>query len=183
MRNLLIIVLLIATIYSCSTAARVVEKQRESVDSLFIEKKDVYIKKDSTSLKIDSISVNYSVISLLSKLNLNYDGNNGDSLNLTIVQQGNQIDLKIKGKGRADFSTQGNSENAGVDSLFKTYQVIKKEELVNSAIETQLKLLKNIKITSKEEKTTGFQFNFWIWIIFISVIIICLYWYFGKPKK
>lgn len=183
MKNILITILLISATWSCRTATRTIDKERESFDSLFIEKKDIEIKQDSSYFTLSEISTTNSLLNLLSALNVNYNGSNSDSLIISINQTKSSLDVKIKGKAQANFNANAHNKSESKYSTIQKSVEFLQNIKINSDVKNQSKFDKSK--TNKESEVKSKSVPFWIYLFgfLLLALIVALYWFFGRPKE
>lgn len=177
--KLLYIFLSLFLIIGCRTSKSVVEKHKESFskEEFQLNKFDSVSKiiKDNFSLKVDSS--NWKEVS--NQFDFTFKGeSNEDEFEFIKTDNG----FKFKGKGTATYK---GSSNYGDSTTIKnkTEQInensdIKKNEVNQSKVdESKSKVDKN-----KENKSTGFNWNFTILLIVIGSVVLILLWKFGLPK-
>lgn len=178
---ILIIILLVS--FSCRTASRSVEKHRESVESLDVKKKTLELKNDSVAAeKTLELSEN-QLIGLLSRINFYFSGKSSeDSASIQITQTKDGIKVNVIGSADATISSDAETKSETKSTIKESEGQLNQNKSENLN-ESQKSESKN-ETTDKEmkSKTTGFQFSFWIWVIIGTIVIICLWWFFGRPK-
>ncbi|HAR71847.1 MAG TPA: hypothetical protein DCR77_00355 [Flavobacteriaceae bacterium] len=177
--KLLYIFLSLFIILGCRTSKNIVEKSKES-----ISKSEIKINKVDSVVKIDKLTkIDNSFQSQLSdfkeKLDISFNGlSNDDEFEFKFTENG----FTAKGKGSVNQKTETNKKdstvNNKVDETFKENSDIKKNEVnQNKVDESKSKVDKK-----KENKSTGFNWNFTIVLIIIGTVAVILFWKFGLPK-
>lgn len=164
----------------CRTASRVVEKSKETLDSIYLQKKDVKIENDSTLTSISE--TNFDFGHFLSKINFQFSGqNNNDSATIFISNTDNGIKVEVSGKATAEYKNEQSKSKGSSNQTNLTQLVQNKKE--NLTEKSQVKVSQKQVDKKSQSKTTGMQFTFWLWIIIISIVVIALWWFFGMPKN
>lgn len=179
----LIWILSLLTVSSCSIIQKTKSNQKAEVSVLEKEHSNIYINSES-QLKSDIQSLTENqLISLLSALNVSYDGANDDELNVTFTKTENGLELNLKGKGKADFKNETKSETEKTEYSQKVDVSEKEIYVEKKKRETGYEV--DIATSSKEVEKTKFDFSPWMWIgaIVILALSVVLYWFFGKPKN
>lgn len=178
--KLLYIFLSLFLITGCRTSKNIVEKSKESISKseMKLNKVDSVAKVDKTN-KIDN-SFQSQFSDYKEKLDISFNGlSNEDSFELTFTENG----FKVKGKGSVNKKTEINkkdsSANNKVDKVLKDNSEVRKNEVNQSKIEES----KSNVDKKKENKSTGFNWNFTILIIIIGLVALVLLWKFGLPNK
>lgn len=178
--KLLCIFLSLFLIIGCRTSKNIVEKSKES-----ISKSEMKLNKVDSVAKVDKINkiTNFDSITWSNYFNqyeISYSGTTTDDFG-TLEKTENGF----KFSGKLNVSLKG-SENKG-DS------VRLKEQTENTSENTSIKSNSKIELKSneskskvdkkKENKSTGFNWNFTIVLIVGVVFSLVLFWKFGFPNK
>lgn len=166
-------------IIGCRTSKNTVEKHKES-----FSKEDVQINKFDSVSKIDKINkIDNSFQTQWSEFWNKYDASfngltNEDTFELTFTENG----FTAKGKGSVNLKSESNKKDSitsnKVDEIFKESSDIRKNEVnQNKVDESKSKVDKK-----KENKSTGFNWNFTIVLIVGVVVSLVLLWKFGLLK-
>ncbi|MGV0828280.1 hypothetical protein ACTS9C_05200 [Empedobacter brevis] len=171
--KLLYIFLSLFLIIGCRTSKNIVEKSKES-----ISKSEIKLNKVDSITKIDKLNkIDNSFQSQFSdykeKLDISFNGlSNDDSFELTFTENG----FKVKGKGSVNQKTEINkkdsSANNKVDEVLKENSEVRKNEINQSKIEES----KSKVDKKKENKSTGFNWNFTIVLVVGVVVSLVLFW-------
>ncbi len=177
--TMFIALLLLVSFYGCRTSKSVVEKHKES-----FSKEELQINKFDSVSKIDKLTkIDNSLQSQWSefkqKLDISFNGlSNEDTFELTFTENG----FTAKGKGSVNLKSESNKKDSitsnKVDEIFKESSDIRKNEVnQNKVDESKSKVDKK-----KENKSTGFNWNFTIVLIVGVVVSLVLLWKFGLLK-
>ncbi|WP_353163664.1 hypothetical protein [Empedobacter brevis] len=178
--KLLYIFLSLFLIIGCRTSKNIVEKSKES-----FSKSEIKINKVDSITKIDKLnkidnSFRRQFSDYKEKLDISFNGlSNEDTFELTFTENG----FKAKGKGSVNQKTEINkkdsSANNKVDEVLKENSEVRKNEVNQSKIEES----KSKVDKKKENKSTGFNWNFTIVLVVGVVVSLVLFWKFGLPNK
>lgn len=171
--------LLLIIAYGCRTSKSVIEKHKES-----FSKEELQINKFDSVSKINKLknidnSFQSQQTDFKQKLDISFNGlNNDDEFEFKFTENG----FIAKGKGSINQKTETNKKDSissnKVDEIFKESSDIRKNYVnQNKVDETNSKVDKN-----KENKSTGFNWNFTILLIVIGSMALILLWKFGLPK-
>lgn len=177
--TMFIALLLLVSSYGCRTSRSTVEKSKEIINKseLKINKIDSVSKviKTNKITNFDSISWN----NYFKQYDISYNG--------TTLEDYGTIEKTDKGwrfTGKVNVNLKG-SENKG-DSINKTVQSENINEVANiksnSKKQNQVDESKSKVDKKKENKSTGFNWNFTIVLIIIGSVALFLFWKFGLPK-
>lgn len=170
---------LVVISYGCRASKSTVEKHKES-----FSKEEFQLNKFDSISKIDKLNkIDNSFQSQWSdfkqKLDISFNGlSNDDEFEFKFTENG----FTAKGKGSINQKTETNKKdstaNNKVDKILKENSTIQKNETnQNKVDESKSKVDKK-----KENKSTGFNWNFTIVLIVGVVVSLVLLWKFGLPK-
>lgn len=170
---------LVVISYGCRTSKSTVEKHKES-----FSKEEIQLNNFDSVSKIDKLNkIDNSFQSQWSEFWNKYDASfngltNEDVFELTFTENG----FTAKGKGSVNLKSESNKKDSitsnKVDEIFKESSDIRKNEVKQNKVdESKSKVDKN-----KENKSTGFNWNFTFFLIFIGLVALVLLWKFGLPK-
>ena len=175
-----VVMLLLISFYGCRTSKNIVEKSKES-----------FSKSEIKLNKVDSVAK----VSKTNKIT-NFDS-------ITWYNYFNQYDISYSGTSADDFGTLEKTENGfkftgklnvalkGSESKGDSIKLKEQSENINentsikSNSKTELKSneSKSNVDKKKENKSTGFNWNFTIVLIVGIVVSLVLFWKFGLPNK
>lgn len=181
--NKILIAIAFFLFLGCSTKRKIVEKELigakieriSEVQKVIekVEKKDSVIQKKEVKTKIEQST----------DLHIEFDPKKNDSLEVFHTNGLDSIFFKASGNGLVIFDFKKKKEETKSES----HEIFGSETLYNidSTVSEKKKETTEIKVekTLKDKKDTGF--SFWIYVIIgvAVLVIIVLFWLFGKPKK
>jgi len=177
--TMLIALLLLISVYGCRTSKNIVEKSKES-----IIKSEIKTNKVDSIVKIDKlIKIDNSFQSKQSEFKHKYDISfngltNDDVFEFQLTENG----FTAKGKGSVNNKSEINKKDSTLNNKIDSF--INEKTSVKSDSKNQNKINESkFKADKfKENKSTGFNWNFTIILIIGIVVALILFWKFGLPK-
>ena len=167
----ILIFILIGTLLSFSNCAtkrktKVAEKLEVKTENV-IQNDSVFQLKSKVS-KIETYKAFNEFESVLKALNVQYDGEQANELNITLNRTENGTELNVKGKGKANY----NEQTEKTKSLTRNDVVNILDSIIDARIEQNKhersqQLVYSFKSDTEKEKT---DISFWVYVV-ISVIV------------
>lgn len=158
-----------------------IKRKTKEVDKLEAKTENV-VKNDSVfqlKSKVSKIETNQTFNefeSILKALNVSYDGDQGNELNVTLNHTEKGTELNVKGKGKANYNEQSEKTyNLTKSDILAIYDSLKQAELKQNKVERGQKIVDTFK-SNKANDTTGFQFGAYITGFGVLCLIIFLTW-------
>lgn len=179
--SVIVLVLSMLTITSCSIIKKNKEIKREKVETSQIQKAEVNLEAEKTESHQAQFLTENQLISLLSSINWSYAGK--DSAEIEIIQTAQGIKIKTKGTATADFKANSESELNKTETKSETKS--ETNEKINLKVDSESEFKSETKSFEKEKDVKRFDFSAWWWIIvlILAIIALVLYWFFGRPRK
>ena len=181
--NKIVVALAFFLFLGCSTKRKIVEKKLigAKVEKIVevqkviekLEKKDSVTQKKEVKTKIDQST----------DLHIEFDPKKNDSLEVFHTNGLDSIFFKARGNGVVTFDFKKKKEETKTES----HEIFGSETLYNidSTVTEEKKETTEIKIEKSKKDKKETDFSFWIYVIIggAVLVIIVLFWFFGKPKK
>ena len=167
-------------VLSCATKRKTKEVEKTEVKTENILKNDSVFQLSSKVSKIESNLTFNEFESVLKTLNVQYDGEQGNELNVTLNRTEKGTELNVKGKGKANYSEQSEKTyNLTKSDILTIYDSLRKYEFEQNKQERAQQLVYSFK-ADKQNDTTGFQFGAYVVAFLVLVVAICAYIVFKK---
>ncbi|MGV0946066.1 hypothetical protein ACTS93_02630 [Empedobacter falsenii] len=171
--------LMVATLMSlasCATKRKTKDVEQVKVEAKTEVKNDSVLKILSKTSKLEANQAFNEFESILKALNVSYDGDQGNELNVTLNHTEKGTELNVKGKGKANYNEQSEKTyNLTKSDILAIYDSLKQAELKQNKVERGQLLVDSFK-RDKENDTTGFQFGAYLTGFGVLCLIIFLTW-------
>lgn len=170
MKQLCIFLSVVLLFFACATKRKTKEVEKTEIKTENILKNDSVVQ---SVFKVDKLQSNQTFKefeSVLKALNVQYDGDQANELNVTLNHTENGTELNVKGKGKANYNEQ--SEQTKVltrDDVAMILDSILDVRIMQYKIERSEKLVDSFQSDTEKDKT---DISFWIYFIIGSVLFI-----------
>lgn len=176
------IFLLLGTLMSltnCVTKKKIkaVEQINQNLEKSVVN--DSIFKIQSAVSKIEANQTFNEFESIVKALNIQYDGDQDNTLKVTYNRHENGTELNVVGKGKANYNEQSQQKYSLTrDDILIIYDSLKKDETFQNNVKKSKLFVDNYKSDTKKQK---FDFSVWIYVSIIFLFLITLVVY--KLKK
>lgn len=171
--------LMVATLMSlasCATKRKTKEVEKLEVKTENVINNDSVFQLKSKVSKIETNQTFNEFESVLKALNVSYDGDQGNELNVTLNHTEKGTELNVKGKGKANYNeATEQTKSLTRNDVININDSLRKAELKQNKGESDQQLIDSFK-NDKENDTTGFQFGAYLTGFGVLCLIIFLTW-------
>lgn len=176
MKQLCIFLSVVFLLLACATKRKTKEVEKLEIKTENIIKNDSVFQLNSKVSKIETNQTFNEFEKVLKALDIQYDGEQGNELNVTLNRTENGTELNVKGKGKANYNEQSEKTyNLTKSDILAIYDSLKQAELKQNKVERGQKIVDTFK-SNKANDTTGFQFGAYITGFGVLCLIIFLTW-------
>lgn len=173
-------ILMLATLMSLPSCA--IKRKTKEVEKLEA-KQEQFINNDSVfnhQLKVVKTDFNQTLNefeSVLKALNVQYDGEQGNDLKVSLNRTENGTELNVSGKGKANYNEQSeNTYNLTKSEFLLIYDSLRKFELAQNKLQRDQLFLDHFKSNTEKEKS---DVSIWIYVVIGSVLVVGTALYIG----
>lgn len=175
MKHLCIFLSLILAL-SCATKRKTKNIEQVEVKTENVVKNDSTYQFQSKLSKLESNQSFNEFESVLKALNIQYDGEQGNKLNVTLNRTENGTELNVSGKGKANYNeATEQTKYLTRNDVININDSLRKAELKQNKAERDQKIVDTFK-SNKENDTTGIQFGAYLTGFGVLCFIILLVW-------
>lgn len=176
MKQLCIFLSVVFLLFACATKRKTKEVEKVKNITENVIKNDSVFQLTSKVSKIETSQSFNEFESVLKALNVEYNGEQGNELNVTLNHTEKGTELNVKGKGKANYNEQSEKTyNLTKSDILAIYDSLKQAELKQNKVERGQKIVDTFK-SNKANDTTGFQFGAYITGFGVLCLIIFLTW-------
>ena len=172
----ILIFILIGTLLSfsnCATKRKTKDVEKMEVKTENIVKNDSVLKNVSKTSKLEANQSFNEFKSVLKALNVQYDGEQGDDLKVTLNRTENGTELNVSGKGKANYNEQSEKTyNLTKSEFLLIYDSLKQVELKQNKVESDQQLIDSFKSNTKKEKS---DVSIWVYVVIGCVLCLVIF--------
>lgn len=176
----ILIFILIGTLLSfsnCATKRKTKDVEQVKVEAKTEVKNDSVLKIVSKTSKLEANQTFNEFESVLKALNVQYDGEQGNELNVTLNRTENGTELNVSGKGKANYNEAAeNTYNLTKSDIFAIYDSLKQAELKQNKVERGQLLVDSFKSDTEKHKS---DVSIWVYVVIGSVLVVATTIYVG----
>jgi len=177
MKQLCIFLSIVLLFFACATKRKTKEVEKTEIKTENILKNDSVIQ---SVFKVDKLQSNQTFKefeSVLKALNVQYDGEQANELNVTLNRTENGTELNVKGKGKANYNEQSEqTKSLTRDDVISINDSLRKVEFQQNKSERSDKLIDSFQSDTEKEKS---DVSFWIYFVIGSVLVVGTALYIG----
>ena len=163
-------------VLSCATKRKTKEVDKLEIKTENVVKNDSVFQLKSKVSKIETNQTFNEFESILKALNVSYDGDQGNELNVTLNHTEKGTELNVKGKGKANYNEAAEqTKSLTRNDVININDSLRKAELNQNKVERGQLLVDSFKSDTEKEKT---DISIWIYVLIGGVLslIIFLAW-------
>ena len=173
MKQFCIFLSVVFLLFACATKRKTKEVEKTEIKTENVINNDSVFQLKSKISKIETNQTFNEFESVLKALNVQYDGEQGNELNVTLNRTENGTELNVKGQGKANYNEQSETTfNLTKSEFLLIYDSLRKYELQQNKQERSQKLVDSFKSTTEKEKT---DVSIWIYVIIGSVLCLVVF--------
>lgn len=177
MKQLCIFLSVVFLLFACATKRKTKEVEKLEVKTENVVKNDSVFQLKSKVSKIETSQSFNEFESILKALNVQYDGEQGNELNVTLNHTEKGTELNVKGKGKANYNEAAeNTYNLTKSDILAIYDSLKKIELQQNKAERGQLLVDSFKSGTEKNKS---DVSIWVYVVIGSVLVVAIAIYVG----
>lgn len=160
-------------VLSCATKRKTKEVEKTEIKTENVINNDSVFQLKSKVSKIETNHNFNEFESVLKALNVQYDGEQGNELNVTLNRTENGTELNVSGKGKANYNEQSeNTYNLTKSEFLLIYDSLRKFELAQNKLQRDQLFLDHFKSNTEKEKS---DVSIWIYVLIGVVISLVIF--------
>lgn len=176
MKQLCIFLSVVFLLFACATKRKTKEVEKTEIKTENVVINDSVFQLKSKVSKIETNQTFNEFEKVLKALDMQYDGEQGNELNVTLNHTENGTELNVKGKGKANYNEQTEkTKSLTRNQVANIFDSIIDARLTQNKQERGQQLVDSFK-SEKENDTTGFQFGAYLTSFGVLCLIIFLTW-------
>ena len=163
-------VVTLMSLASCATKHKTKEVEKTEIKTENVLQNDSVFQLNSKKSKIETNQTFNEFEKVLKALNVQYDGDQDNELNVTLNHTDKGTELNVKGKGKANYNEQSEKTyNLTKSEVLANYDSLRKFELKQNKQERAQQLVDSFKSDTEKEKS---DVSIWIYIVIGSVLVV-----------
>lgn len=173
MKQLCIFLSVMFLLFACATKRKTKEVEKLEVKTENVINNDSVFQLKSKVSKIETNQTFNEFESILKALNVSYDGDQGNELNVTLNHTEKGTELNVKGKGKANYNEQSEKTyNLTKSDILAIYDSLKQAELKQNKVERGQLLVDSFKSDTEKHKS---DVSIWVYVLIGVVISLVIF--------
>ena len=172
MKQLCIFLSVMFLLFACATKRKTKDVEKTEIKTENVIQNDSVFQLKSKVYKTESNQTFNEFEKVLRALDMQYDGEQGNELNVTLNHTENGTELNVKGKGKANYNEQTEkTKSLTRNEVIKINDSLRQAELKHNKAERSQQLVDSFKYETDKSKVDT---SFWLYITIGGIIAIAI---------
>ena len=173
MKQLCIFLSVVFLLFACATKQKTKEVEKLEVKTENVVQNDSVFHLSSKVSKIETNQTFNEFEKVLKALDIQYDGEQGNELNVTLNHTEKGTELNVKGKGKANYNENTEkTKSLTRNNMISINDSLRKSEIKQNKMERSQKLVDSFKSNTEKEKS---DVSIWIYVIIGCVLCLVIF--------